>query len=316
MGRRALLGAAVATAVACLDGCSSGPNCPGGPLRVASGGTGGVYYAYAQGIVAVVRAALPTLRPEVLPTAASVANLRLVATGTAEVGLTTADAAADGYRGLAPYPAALPVRALARLYESYLHLVARVDRPIRQATDLPGRRVSIGPPGSGTELFATRLLNLAGVDLATVHAERLDPGLAAEAVAVGRLDGMFFSGGIPTGAIADLAGKVPVVLVDLGTYATPLSDRYGEVYLERTIPASTYGMESSTPTVGVANYLAVAASMDERVAYWLIRALFEHRDLLARAHPEGSRLDRGAAIGTYPVPLHPGAARYYREAKR
>jgi hypothetical protein len=316
VSRRALLGAAAATVLSGVAGCSAGARFPSGPLRIASGGTGGVYYAYAQGIAAVVRAALPELHPTVLPTAASVENLRMVGTGAAEVGLTTADAAADGYRGLPPFAAALPVRALARLYESYLQLVVRMDRPIRKLTDLPGRHVSVGPPGSGTELFVTRVLPLAGVDLADLHVERFDPAVAADAVAAGRLDGMFFSGGIPTAAIDALAHRVPVVLIDLASYATPLSDRYGEVYIERTIPASTYSLASSTPTVGVANYLAVAASMAEQVAYWLVRALFEHRDLLARAHPEGSRLDRAAAIGTYPVPLHPGATRYYREAKR
>jgi TRAP transporter TAXI family solute receptor len=313
--RRVLLAAAAATVVAWLDGCAAAPRLPNGLLRIASGGVGGVYYAYAQGIKAVVQAALPELRPVVVATAASVENLRLVGTAAAELGLTTADAAADGYHGVPPFTAALPVRALARLYESYVQLVVRADRPIRRLTDLPGRSVSIGPPGSGTELITTRLLRLAGVDLAAVHAEQLDPAMAAEAVEAGRLDGMFFSGGIPTGAIADLAHRVPVALVDLASYATPLGDQYGEVYTERTIPASTYGLDGPTPTVGVANYLVVGAAMDERVAYWLIRSLFEHRDLLAGSHPEGSRLDRAAAIGTYPVPLHPGAARYYREAK-
>ena len=90
---------------------------------------------------------------------------------------------------------------------------------------------------------------------------------------------------------------------------------YGEVYVERTIPVSAYGLPTPTSTVGVANYLVVAKAMDERVAYHAVRAMFEHRDQLAAAHPAGSRLDRSAAINTLPLPLHPGAVRYYREAK-
>jgi TRAP transporter TAXI family solute receptor len=313
LGRRTLLGAAVASVIA---GCAQEPDYPAGPLRIASGGVGGVYYVYAQGIEAVVRSSLPRLRPAVLSTAASVENLRLVAAGAVEIGLTTADAAADAYRGRAPFDEVLQVLALGRIYDSYLHLAVRTDRAITRVTGLPGKRISIGPPGSGTELFVTRVLQLAGVDLASVRAERLDPGAAADEVAAGRLDGMFFSGGIPTAAIASLIARTPVMLIELGSYAGPLSDRYGEWYLERTIPASTYGLDAPTTTVGVANYLAVTGAMDERVAYRVIRALFEHRDLLATAHPEGSRLDRGAAISTYPLPLHPGAARYYREAKR
>jgi TRAP transporter TAXI family solute receptor len=311
--RSLLLGAAGATAFA---GCGADPGYPAGPLRIASGGTGGVYYAYANGIVAVVRTALPRLRPTVLATAASVENLQLVAADRAEVGFTSADAASDAVRGRPPFAAALPVAALGRVYENYLHLVVRLDRAIVRVADLRGRKVSVGAPSSGTELFATRLLPLIGLGIADLRAERLDPDVAADAVGSGRLDAMFFSGGIPTAAIAELARRTPIALLELGSFVSRLRSRYGEVYVERTIPASAYGLAMSTVTVGVANYLAVAAAMDERIGYRVTRALFEHRDLLAAAHPEGSRLDRGAAISTLPLPLHPGAARYYREAKQ
>lgn len=308
-----MLGAAAATVLA---GCAAEPDYPAGPLRIASGGIGGVYYAYAQGIEEVVRSSLPRLDPTVLSTAASVENLRLLSAGKAEIGFAAADAAADGYRGTALFTEPLPIQALGRIYEDYLHLVVRRDRDIKQVTDLRGRRISVGAPGSGTELFANRLLPLAEVNLTDLHAERLNPGEAAEAVGSGRLDGMIFSGGIPTAAIATLATRVPIVLLELGSFARRLREKYGEVYVERTIPASAYGLGQPTATVGVANDLVVLRTMDERVAYRVIRALFERRDLLAAAHPAGSRLDRGVAIGTHPLPLHPGAVRYYREAKQ
>jgi uncharacterized protein len=311
--RRTLLGAAAA---ATLAACDSGPAYPPGPLRIASGGVGGVYHAYAEGLAAVFRDALPGLRPAVLTTAASVENMNLVAAGSAEIGFTTADAAADAYTGASPFIAPLPVQALGRIYENYLHLVVRLDRGITRVADLRGRRVSVGAPASGTEVFATRLFPLAGLDIGRdIQAQRMDPNVAAAAVTAGRLDAMFFSGGIPTGAIADLAGRTPVALVELGSFVPRLRSLYGEVYVERTIPVSAYGLPTPTPTVGVANYLVVARAMDERVAYHVVRATFEHRDQLAAAHPAGSKLDRGAAINTLPLPLHPGAVRYYREAK-
>jgi TRAP transporter TAXI family solute receptor len=314
MRRRTVLAAATA---ATLAACTADPDYPPGPLRIASGGTGGVYHAYADGMASVLASALPRLRPTVLATAASIENLRMVAAGSAEIGFSSADAAADAYRGVAPFLSPLPVVALGRIYENYLHLVVRVDRAIRRVADLRGRRVSLGAPASGTELFATRLLPLVGLDVTRdLAAVRLDPTVAADAVGAGRLDAMFFSGGIPTAAIADLARHTLVGLLEMGSFVPQLRSRYGEVYVERTIPASTYGLSQPTPTVGVSNYLVVAAGMDERVAYRVIRALFEHRDQLAAAHPVGSRLDRGAAISTLPLPLHPGAARYYREAKR
>src|SRR4051812_32983173 len=131
-------------------GCADDPGYPAGPLRIASGGMGGVYHAYAQGIANVVRTALPRLRPTVLATPASargsgtgvrtalpslpppvlappasVENLQMVAAGRAEIGFTSADAAADAFLGRPPFPAPLGVTALGRIYENYLHLVVR-----------------------------------------------------------------------------------------------------------------------------------------------------------------------------------------------
>jgi TRAP transporter TAXI family solute receptor len=162
------------------------------------------------------------------------------------------------------------------------------------------------------------VLGLAGLDpKRDLRAEWLAPDSAADAIRAGRLDAMFFLGGIPTSAVADLVdSRAPVALLDLGHYVQGLRKEHGEVYLERTIPASTYRLPTRTVTAGVANYLVVPGTMAAREAYWLVRALFEHRDMLAAAHPTGSRLDRAAAIGTDPLPLHPGAERYYREAKR
>jgi TRAP transporter TAXI family solute receptor len=318
--RTVLSGAGAALAgslVGALASCGSSPDYPAGPLRIASGRRGGVYYEYADGVAAVVHAVLPRLSPVVLPTAASLENLWILNAGYAELAFTSADAAADGYRGMGRFTAPIPMAALARIYESYLHLVVRRDRGIRRVLDLRGKAVSIGEQDSGTELFATRVLKLAGLDPARdLRAVRLPPEQAAESVQAGQLDAMFFLGGIPTSAVAGLVTSgTPVALLDLGGHVSALRAQYGEVYLERTIPASTYRQPAPTVTAGVANYLVVPGAMDARVAYRLVRALFEHRDMLAAAHPAGSRLDRGAAISTDPLPLHPGAERYYREAK-
>jgi TRAP transporter TAXI family solute receptor len=182
--------------------------------------------------------------------------------------------------------------------------------------DLADRAVSLGADGSGTELIASRLLGVAGVDVDTdLRASRLGLDESAAAFAEGRLDAFFFSGGIPTSAIQMLARAMPIRLLDLTALVPAMRQRYGEVYTERTIPASAYWLNGPVTTIGVANYLVVANAMAEPLAYDLIRVLFANRDVLATAHPEGRRLDRVTAINTSPLPLHPGAQRYYREAK-
>jgi TRAP transporter TAXI family solute receptor len=228
-----------------------------------------------------------------------------------------ADSAGAAHFGKPPFDRELPVAALGRLYDNYLHLVVRPDRPLSTPEQLRGASVSVGASGSGTELTATRLLAVAGIDVnRDLRASNLGVEESAAALAAGTLDAFFFSGGIPTAAIETLAGQQRIRLMDLGASVPALRGGYGEVYAERTIPASAYDLDAPVVTVGVPNYLVVSTGMDERLAYRLIETLFAERDLLAQAHPEGRRLDRGAAINTYPLPLHPGAARYYREAKR
>jgi TRAP transporter TAXI family solute receptor len=313
--RRAVLrGAATATVAWTAAGCQPAPAPKRRELRIATGGQGGVYYVYGQGIAEAVRRDLPELTATVLPTGASVENLRMVAAGTAELGFALADSAAAAVTGQPPFGAALAVTALARLYENYLHVVALDGGPVQRLADLAGRTASLGAPGSGTELIAGRVLATAGVRPAADL--RLGVDDSARALLDGRLDAFFFSGGLPTAAISTLARAVPIRLLDVGDLVTGLRRGYGELYAERTIPASTYGLDGPVGTVGVANYLVVAALFDADVAYRLTRLLFDRRELLAAAHPEARRLDRWAAIGTYPVPLHPGAIRYYREVKR
>jgi TRAP transporter TAXI family solute receptor len=138
---------------------------------------------------------------------------------------------------------------------------------------------------------------------------------SARELVAGRLDAFFFSAGLPVAAITTLARTIPVRLLDLGDVATVLREQHGEFYTERTIPASTYGLDRAVSTIGVSNYLVVRQAMAVDLAYAVTRLLFERREELAEAHPEARRLDRGAAIGTYPLPLHPGAVHYYRVAK-
>jgi TRAP transporter TAXI family solute receptor len=317
LSRRTVLRGASVAAAAAMAGCGRAPDYRSGQLRIATGGQGGVYYVYGQGIATAVRRDLPRLEPVVLATAASVDNVRMVAAGSAELAFTLADSAAAGLAGDAPFEHPMPIAALARLYDNYLHLVVSAAGTIRDLAALAGRRVSLGANGSGTELIATRLLGLVGIDPKrdlTVLPLGVDD--SARSLASGGLDAFFFSGGLPVAAITALAQAIAIRLVGAGDLASKLRDRYGELYSELAIPASAYRLEEPVSTVGVSNYLVVAASFDSELAYLLTRLLFVRRDMLASAHPEARRLDRGAAIDTYPLPLHPGAVRYYREAKR
>ena len=131
----------------------------------------------------------------------------------------------------------------------------------------------------------------------------------------GRLDAFFFSGGLPTAAIAELAATTVVRLVPLAEWVPRLRAAHGEFYEERTILASTYGLAGDTLTIGVPNLLVARSDMPVDVAYALTDLLFSAKATLVAAHPEAARLNRRAALETFPLALHPGAARWHRAMK-
>lgn len=322
MARGLLVGVALAAAVAGAVGAAGcgrryGDAYPAGSLRITTGSTGGVYYAYGRGLADAVNRKLPGLETSVVVTAASVENLTLVGAGRAEVGFALADSAADAVQGTGSFPRPLPVVALARLYDNYLQLVVRADGPVHRLDQLRGRRVDTGAAGSGTEVTALRILAVAGLDPARdLTSSRLGLDEATRALSAGRIDAFFWSGGLPTAAVTRLAADTPIRLVPLDAVVRDLRTRFGDFYVETSVPAWAYGSEAVAGTVGVPNYLVVNSALAPTVAYRLTRLLFEERSAIAAAHPEVRRLNLRSAIATYPVPLHPGAERYYREVNR
>lgn len=286
-------------------------------LVIATGGVGGVYYDYGQGLATAARKAYPQANPvTVLETAASVANLAMIADGQADVAFTLADSAALAVRGQAPFVGEQPIAALARLYDNYTQLVVLAEATITKLEDLRGRAVSTGAPDSGTELIASRLLGVANLHPdRDVRRHRLGLVESIEALEDGHVDAFFFSGGLPVQAIADLAHRTPIRMIDLGATVPKMREQFGEFYSVLPVPAFVYGLGEDVVTVGVPNYLVASQRMSEADAYALTRLLFDAKADLVLAHPEARRLTRRAAIATYPVPLHPGAVRYYRDVK-
>jgi hypothetical protein len=276
-------------------------------IRIATGSPGAVYYKYGKAYADIINRELPGVRASVLVTTASVTNVQMVRDGAAEVAFTQADILSGDLdtAGLA---------ALARVYDDQLHLVVRAGGPIQTVQDLAGRRVSTGAPGSGTFITAERLLRLAGEYPGGIRERRLGLDASVTALRSGEIDAFFFSGGLPVAAIAQLAGQFAIRLVDLGDWVGQMRRAYTDVYHERAVPASVYGLPPIS-TIGDPNYLVVSRRLPERIAYDLTRILIERRAELGRAHPAAEWLDSRTAIHTAPLDLHPGAMRYYRDAK-
>ena len=276
-------------------------------IRIATGSPTAVYYAVGTALAGLIEQEMPDVDAQVLVTAASAENVELVSTDGAEIGFTQADILVSGG---GPPPG---LAALARVYDDLLHLVVRAESPIRTLEDLKGRRVSVGARGSGTVVTVGRLLSVARMSAAGVVDQKelnLDESLLA--LSRKEIDAFFFSGGLPVEGIKQFRGQARIV--DLSKSAGDLRSAYGDVYEVRTVPTSVYQMPA-VATIAVPNLLVVPASMPDDLAYDLTRLLMERRDVLAAAHPAAERLDIRSAIATLPVPLHPGAARYFQSVK-
>lgn len=283
------------------------------PLTVGTGLPGGVYHAFGLELERVTQGSGTPLTARTTP--ASVANLELVTQGEIDVGFTLEDVAVLAVEGREPFGEPLPVRALGRLYDNHTHVVVRADAAHQGLPDLAGGVVSVGAAGSGTEMIAERLLEQAGLTPGAVDLVRLDLEESAAALEGGTVDAFVWSGGLPTQAVSDLAARTPVRLLDLAEWVEPLAAEHGMHYYELPVPAGTYPGVPGVRTVGVPSVLVVRADLPDHVAEGLTRTLFEARDELGASLPVALQMSERSAIATLPVPLHPGALRYYEDVK-
>jgi hypothetical protein len=287
-------------------------------LSIATGGTGGVYYPYGGGIAKILNESLPGVRATAEVTSASVDNLKLIRDGGADIAFTLADTLADAVAGKGAFTGKpVPAVSLAVLYDNYTQIVTLANSNIRSVADLRGRVVSTGAPGSGTEVIAFRLLRAAGLDPdRDLTRQGLGVSESAGALKDNKLDAFFWSGGLPSAAIQDLAHSpgMSIRLVPSADLLPTLQREHGSLYFPLEVPADAYpGVQAPVPVVGVANVLVVSRSMPEKLAYDITRTLFEKQPELATIHPEARNLSRERAVTGSPAEYHPGAIRYFRE---
>lgn len=320
VSRRTVLAAAITVPVVApfATGCATRDwnEFPATTFTVASGNPGGVFARYGAALSAVIDDRLHGVAAETQLTNASVENLLVVSDGRCDLGFSLGDIAADAVRGVGEFDEPLDVVALARTYDSFVHLVVLDESEIRSAGDLRGHRVGIGTAGSGTRVVASRILELSGIALTDIAASTSTLEASAAALLTGELSAFFFVSGLPNEAVLGLSEKRRIRLIDLHDVLEPLVDAYGSEYVPGPIPASTYGLDGAVDTVSLKNYVVVSQAMRADLAYAITRLMFEEQDEIDRVAPGVRQPTLGTAIFTSPLPLHPGSLRYYREHGR
>lgn len=286
-------------------------------INVLTGGTSGVYYPLGVALTQIYGKALPDAKVSVQATKASAENLNLLQSGRGEIAFTLGDALSDAWRGNKEAGFAQPLnklRAIAGIYPNYIQIVAAADSGIKTLADLKGKRVSVGAPKSGTELNARAVFKAAGLsydDFSRV--EYLPFGESVELIKNRQLDVTLQSAGLGVASLRDLATAVKIVVVPIP--ADVVAKIGDPAYQPATIPANTYqGQTEAVPTAAVRNFLVTHSDVPDDVAYTMTKALFENLDQLVAAHKAAAAIKREEAAKNTPVPLHPGAERYYREA--
>jgi len=287
-------------------------------LSIATGGTGGVYYPMGGGMANILSKYIPYLEATAEVTTASVDNCLLVGKQKAELAFIMADTGWDAYMGKAQFKEKVALRTLAVLYPNNMHVVTVEGKGIDKVSDLKGKRVSTGAPGSGTEVMGLRVIEANGLDPnKDMTRDKLSVSESAGALKDGKIDAFFWVGGLPTAAITDLGATpgVKIKLLNSGDAVPKMREKYGPLYVKGVIPAKTYrGQDTDVPIAVVWNLLICNEKMKEDVAYDILKTLFDHKPELVASHGDARHLSlESQAGGGSPIPFHPGAIRYFAE---
>ncbi|MGY9045738.1 C4-dicarboxylate ABC transporter [Puniceibacterium antarcticum] len=284
-------------------------------INVLTGGTSGVYYPLGAGLANIYGEKIEGARTQVQSTKASVENLNLLQDGRGELGFALGDSVAMAWEGNADagFPAKLDrLRGIAAIYPNYIQVVATKESGITEFADLKGKSLSVGAPASGTELNARAIfgaMDMSYDDLGKV--EYLPFAESVELIKNRQLDGTLQSAGLGVASIRDLASSLPINVVAI---PANVAETLGAPYIAATIPANTYdGQSEDVPTVAVSNFLVTHEGVSDEVAYQMTKLLFENLETLKASHQAAAQIDIANALNGMPIPLHPGAERYYRE---
>jgi uncharacterized protein len=286
-------------------------------ISITTGGTGGVYYPLGGGMANILSKYVPGLQATAEVTGGSVDNLKLIGQGKSEVGFTMVDAAYDAAQGLDKFKDnKVAARTLMVLYPNRMQVVTVEGSGINKMSDLKGKRVSTGSPGSGVEIVALRVLEAMGLEKKDIKQERLGVAESVNAIKDRKIDAFFWVGGVPTAALTDLAATpgIKMKLLDHGEFADAMNKKYGALYVKATIAAGGYaGQDKPVSNIDVWNILVASDKMSDQMAYNIVKTLFEKKADLVAVHKEAENIDLKNQTVQTPLPFHPGAKKYLEE---
>lgn len=287
-------------------------------VTVLTGRGNSLYYVFGVPLAEAIRQAMPGVKTAVRGTKGSAENLALLEGGRGEIAFASGDTLADAWKGNEDAGFKTPLRKLrgiAAIYPDYIQIVARADSGIRTLDDLKGKRISVGAPRSPIELIARRIFAAAALPYASFAKVEYFPfGESVEVLKDGRIDATLQSAAPGALAVHDLANALDIVVVPI---PPEVVERIGDrAYEPGVIPANTYrGQPADVPVATLRNYLVTRDDVDPEFVYEMTKAFWSGLDRLKAVHPAAKAIELKQALDGMPMPLHPGAEKYYREVK-
>jgi TRAP transporter TAXI family solute receptor len=284
-------------------------------INVLTGGTSGVYYPLGVAIGKLYSDKIPNVKTQVQATKASVENLVLLQRGSGEIAFSLGDslkAAWDGDEEAGFKSKLDKLRVIGAIYPNYIQIVATAESGIKTLADLKGKSLSVGAPKSGTELNSRAILKAAGMDYKDIgKVEYLPFAESVDLMKNRQLTATLQSAGLGVASLKDLSNSSEISVVSV---PKDVVDKIGPPFVATVIPANTYkGQDKDVPTAAVVNYLVTSTAVSDDLAYQMTKLIFDNLPELANAHAAGKEIKLEKAAANSPVPLRPGAARYYEE---
>ncbi len=288
-------------------------------VTIGTGGVTGVYYAVGGAICRLVNKdrAKTGIRCSVESTGGSVYNVNAIKAGELDFGMAQSDVQYQAYNGAGSFKEAdKDLRSVFSVHPEPFTLVARKEAGITKFTDLKGKRVNVGNPGSGTRSAMDELLGAEGMKTSDFAlASELKADEHGPALCDNKIDAFFYGVGHPSANIQDPTTTCGAKLVPITDAAVDALVAKHPYYAKVTIPGGIYANNPQpTPTYGVLATMVTSAKVPADVVYTITKAVFENLDEFKKLHPAFAHLDAKNMIKDgLSAPLHEGALRYYKE---
>jgi uncharacterized protein len=286
-------------------------------IMFATGTTTGTYYPLGAIFSDFWNKKLENVQASSQATNGSVQNLIFIKNGEAQVALTPTGTLYEGYNGEASFDGnkVENVRILAGLYPNVNHLVARKDAGIKTIADIAGKKIVPGATGSATEIETQRALEAYDVDYEGTKKDFVGFTEATDLMRNKQTDVAMVMAGVPTSAVTEMLATANGQLLPYSEEAVAyLKDKYPWT-MEYTIKANSYeNQPEDVLSVAQNNFLVATADMPDKVAYELVKSLWEGLEELKGSHAVIAQFDIEKALeGTSGIPVHPGAEKFYKE---